>query len=95
MLELESMQGEANTRILLHSAHAATPGFRAVVIVSDDIDVFLCLQKRNNSFTVLEKWDSARVKYCTLHAMCVVMKTKKGSLLHSMNCYALTVLIAS
>ena len=38
--ELESTQEEADTWILLHSTHAAMSGFEAVVIVSDDTDVF-------------------------------------------------------
>ena len=41
--QLESSQEEADTRILLHSAHAAMSGFEAVVIVSDDTDVFFAI----------------------------------------------------
>ena len=41
---LQSNQEEADTRIILHSAHAAEEGYKAVVVVADDTDVLvLCL----------------------------------------------------
>ena len=41
---LQSHQEEANTRIILHAACAATQGYRAVVVTADDTDVVvLCL----------------------------------------------------
>ena len=42
--ELKSSQEEADTRLLLHAAHAGRDGYEAAVIVSEDTDVFvLCL----------------------------------------------------
>ena len=39
--ELKSTQEEANTRVFLHGPHAAAEGYRAVVITSDDTDVYV------------------------------------------------------
>ena len=39
--ELRSTQEEADTRVFLHAAHAAAAGYRAVVITSEDTDVFV------------------------------------------------------
>ena len=42
--DLTSTQEEADTRLLLHASHAARNGFKAIVISSEDTDVFvLCL----------------------------------------------------
>ena len=42
--ELNSTQKEADTRLILHAAHAARSGYKAVVVASEDTDVFLlCL----------------------------------------------------
>ena len=41
--ELRSCQEEANTRLLLHAAHAANEGYDAMVISSEDTDVFVLL----------------------------------------------------
>ena len=42
--ELNSTQEEADTRLILHAAHAARSGYKVVDVVSEDIDVFLlCL----------------------------------------------------
>ena len=42
--ELNSTQEEADTRLILHAAHAARSGYKAVVVASEDTDVFLlCL----------------------------------------------------
>ena len=42
--ELNSMQEEAHTRILLYASHAANAGYRSVVNVSEDTDVLvLCI----------------------------------------------------
>ena len=42
--ELNSTHEEADTRLILHAAHAARSGYKAVVVVSKDTDVFLlCL----------------------------------------------------
>ena len=41
--ELESTQEEADTRMLLHSLHAARSRFTSVVIVSEDTDVLVLL----------------------------------------------------
>jgi len=41
---LQSNQEEADTRIILHAAHAAKEGYSAVVVAADDTDVLvLCL----------------------------------------------------
>ena len=39
--ELRSTQEEADTRMLLHAAHAAVAGYKAVVITSEDTDLFV------------------------------------------------------
>ena len=39
--ELRSTKEEANTRVFLHGPHAAAARYRAVVITSDDTDVFV------------------------------------------------------
>jgi len=42
--ELNSTQEEADTRLILHAAHAARSGYKTVVVASEDTDVFLlCL----------------------------------------------------
>lgn len=41
--DLFSSQEEADTRLLLHAAHAADRGYNAVVINSEDTDVFILL----------------------------------------------------
>ena len=42
--ELQSNQEEADTRIILHAAHAAGEGYRDVVVTADDTDVMvICL----------------------------------------------------
>ena len=41
--ELGSTQEEADTRLILHSAHAAAEGYQSVILVADDTDVFLLL----------------------------------------------------
>ena len=39
-----STQEEADTRVLIHAAHAAASSYKAVVVASEDTDVFvLCL----------------------------------------------------
>lgn len=44
VLALRSTQEEADGRLLLHAAHAASAGYKSVVINSEDTDVFiLCL----------------------------------------------------
>ena len=46
--DLTSTQEEADTRLLLHASHAARNGFKAIVISSEDTDVFvLCLAFRD------------------------------------------------
>ena len=39
--ELRSTQEEANTRVSFHAAHTASAVYRAVVITSEDTDVFV------------------------------------------------------
>ena len=44
VIELSSGQEEADTRLLLHAKHAATPYVKAVIISSEDMDVrILCI----------------------------------------------------
>ena len=44
VIELRSCQEEADTRMLLHSLHAAESGYKAVIITAEDTDVLvLCL----------------------------------------------------
>ena len=46
--DLMSTRDEADTQVLLHAAHAAAPSFKAVVVASEDTDVFvLCLAFKN------------------------------------------------
>ena len=40
LTDLDSSQEEADTRLLLHAAHAARSHFVAVIIVSEDTDVW-------------------------------------------------------
>ena len=39
--ELQSSQEEADTRILLHAKHASDQGYKSVVVVSEDTDVYV------------------------------------------------------
>ena len=41
--ELNSTQEETDTRLIQHAAHAARSGYKAVVVASEDTDVFLLL----------------------------------------------------
>ena len=41
--ELSSSQEEADTRLLLHASHAAREGYEAVIVNSEDTDVFILL----------------------------------------------------
>ena len=44
VIELSSVQEEADTRLLLYAKHAATPHVKAVIISSEDTDVrILCI----------------------------------------------------
>ena len=38
---MPSNQEEADTRIILHSAHAADEGYRSVVVAADDTDAMV------------------------------------------------------
>ena len=54
--ELESTQEEADTRMLLHSLHAARSRFASVVIISEDTHVLVLLLAR-------QMWFADTVKY--------------------------------
>ena len=41
--ELSSSQEEADTRLLLHASHSAREGYEAVIVNSEDTDVFILL----------------------------------------------------
>jgi len=43
IVELESSHEEADTRLLLHAKHAADSGYRNIIVVSEDTDVFVLL----------------------------------------------------
>lgn len=64
--ELESTQEEADTRILLHAAHAAKSRFASVVIVSEDTDVLVLLLAFKSfipSSVFIKSGSQTRVKY--------------------------------
>ena len=47
--DLNSTQEEADTRIILHLAHAARSGYRTLIVASEDTDVFiLCLSFKHS-----------------------------------------------
>ena len=45
--ELNSTQEEEDTELILHAAHAARSGYKAVVVASEDTDIFLLLRYRH------------------------------------------------
>lgn len=64
--ELESTQEEADTRMLLHSLHAAGLRFASVVIVSEDTDVLVLLLAFKGftpSLVFIKCGSQTRVKY--------------------------------
>ena len=64
--ELESTQKEADTRMLLHSLHAARSRFALVVIISEDTDVLVILLAFKSfipSSLFIKCGSQARVKY--------------------------------
>lgn len=66
LTDLDSSQEEADTRLLLHAAHAARSKFVAVIIVSEDTDVsILCLALKSfiPSSMFIKCSSKTRVKY--------------------------------
>ena len=66
LTDLDSSQEEADTRLLLHAAHATRSKFAAVIIVSEDIDVLvLCLAFKSfiPSSMFIKCSSQTRVKY--------------------------------
>ena len=66
LTDLNSSQEEADTRLLLHAAHAARSKFVAVIIVSEDTDVsVLCLAFKSliPSSMFIKCSSKTRVKY--------------------------------
>ena len=66
LTDLDSSQEEANTRLLLHAAHATRSKFVAVIIVSEDTDVLvLCLAFKSfiPSSMFIKCSSQTRVKY--------------------------------
>ena len=64
--ELESTQEEADTRMLLHSLHAAVLRFASLVIVSEDTDVLVLLLAFKSfipSLVFIKCGSQTRVKY--------------------------------
>ena len=59
--ELASSQKEADTRLLLHASQAAQEGHRAVIVVTEDTDVFVLLLSfcRAMDTTILQKCRSS------------------------------------
>ena len=51
--ELSSCQEEADTRLLLHAAHAARAGYPAVIVTSEDTDVFILLLAFSSSIDAI------------------------------------------
>lgn len=47
--ELQSSQEEADTRMILHAKHASDEGYKTIIVVSEDTDVFvLCMSFANH-----------------------------------------------
>ena len=66
LTDLDSSQEKADTRLLLHAAHAATSKFAAVIIVSEDTDALvLCLAFKSfiPSSMFIKCSSQTRVKY--------------------------------
>ena len=66
LTDLDSSQEEADTRLLLHAAHAARSKFIAVITVSEDTDVLvLCLAFKSfiPSSMFIKCSSQTRVKY--------------------------------
>lgn len=64
--ELESNQEEADTRLLLHTAHVSRSGFQTAIVVADDTDVLMMLiafQKEIRIPIYFKCGTKARVKY--------------------------------
>ena len=90
--DLESGQLEVDTRLFLHAAHTGEQCYRSVVIVSDDIDVFLislasiphkgyvvllaCNDKIASQVTV-KSWAQAWVKYASAYS--IVLAPGRGT----------------
>ncbi|KAG1655497.1 hypothetical protein GQR58_024494 [Nymphon striatum] len=77
--ELQSSQEEADTRIFLHCAHAASAGFETLKIVSDDTDVFvLCLVfcEEIPSRLFQKSGTQARIQYIDINKVANVFGTE-------------------
>ncbi|KAG1673900.1 Kinesin-like protein KIF12 [Nymphon striatum] len=77
--ELQSSQEEADTRIFLHCAHAASAGFETLKIVSDDTDVFvLCLAfcEEIPSRLFQKSGTQARIQYIDINKVANVFGTE-------------------
>ena len=69
---LQSNQEEADTRIILHAAHAAEQGYRAVVVTAENTDVMvLCLSfSPDISCPVFQKCGTKnRVRYIAINKL--------------------------
>ena len=68
LTDLDSSQEEADTRLLLHAAHAARSKFVVVIIVSEDTDVLvLCLDFKSfipSSMFIKCSSDKSKVLRC-------------------------------
>ena len=51
--ELKSTQEEADTRMLLHTFHAANAGYKAIIITADDTDVLVIVLGSTVTFHTL------------------------------------------
>lgn len=77
---LNSSQEEADTRILLHAAHCAKSGCQAVVIVSDDTDVFvLCIAFSSRIYCpiYIKSGTKARTTYTDIQNMAKMLGNEK------------------
>ena len=81
--ELASSQEEADTRLLLHASHAAQEGHRAVIVLTEDTDVFVLLLSfcRAMNTTILQKCGSStRTKLIDIKKITTVLgeDTRRG-----------------
>ena len=78
--ELNSVQQEEDTRILLHASHAANAGYCSVVNVSENTDVLvLCIAFSSQiaSPVYQNARTQARTKVCSLLERCFMVLDKK------------------
>lgn len=88
--ELCSTQEEADTRLILHSAHAAVAGFASVIIVADDTDVFLlalAFCDEIDTHLYLKCGTQARVSYIDVQKVSITLGPSVCKALLGMHAY--------